>query len=289
MFSLGRILLPVDFSDRSQSAARYAQSLARRFGTELVLIHVLSPPHYELATIEAGGTLLDDLFTARIEHARKQLDGFLASELAGAAVERRLREGDAARQIIETARACHADLILMSTHGYGTFRRFILGSVTAKVLHDALCPVWTGVHIESAPQVEMLELRRIVVAVDLGPQSPQAIAWGLQIASACQARLVIVHALPCAGRTPGAGPIDPAWRQQVTAEIEQRIHALGAPDGVEIALEPGDAPDAVCRYARSVGADLLVIARGSAAGSFGRLRTNAYAIIRESPCPVVSV
>jgi len=45
----------------------------------------------------------------------------------------------------------------------------------------------------------------------------------------------------------------------------------------------------VCRTAERVQADLLVIGRGSAAGIFGRLRTNAYAIIRQSPCPVVSV
>ncbi len=60
MFSLGRILLPVDFSERSQSAGRYAGSLARRFGAQLVLIHVLSPPHYELASMEAGGAILVD-------------------------------------------------------------------------------------------------------------------------------------------------------------------------------------------------------------------------------------
>ena len=39
----------------------------------------------------------------------------------------------------------------MPTHGYGPFRRFILGSNTAKVLHDADCPVWTGVHVEEIP------------------------------------------------------------------------------------------------------------------------------------------
>ena len=42
-------------------------------------------------------------------------------------------------------------------------------------------------------------------------------------------------------------------------------------------------------YSKKMNADLLVIGRGSAAGMFGRLRTNAYAIIRQSPCPVVSV
>lgn len=289
MFSLGRILLPVDFSERSQSAGRYAGSLARRFGAQLVLIHVLSPPHYELASMEAGGAILDDLFTARSEHARNQLNAFLAAELAGVDAERVLCEGDAARQIVETARARGVDVILMPTHGYGTFRRFILGSVTAKVLHDAECPVWTGVHIDSGPEMGTLDLRRIVVAVDLGSQSPKAIGWGRKIAAAYGARLSIVHARPCVSRASASGAADAGWSEELLVEVRQRIHSLGAPEGVEIAVEAGDAPVAVCRYARAVSADLLVIARGSAAGSFGRLRTNAYAIIRESPCPVVSV
>jgi nucleotide-binding universal stress UspA family protein len=45
----------------------------------------------------------------------------------------------------------------------------------------------------------------------------------------------------------------------------------------------------VCTAAERLGADVLVVGRGSAAGMFGRLRTNAYSIIRQSPCPVVSV
>ena len=289
MFSLRRILLPLDFSDRSQAAARYAESLARQFHAQLILMHVLSAPHYEFAALEAGGALLDDLFAARSEHARKQLDGFLASELAGADVERVLCEGDAARQIVETARTREASVILMPTHGYGTFRRFILGSVTAKVLHDAECPVWTGVHIESAPQAEVLDLQRIVIAVDLGPQSSRAIGWGRDIASVYGAKLSIVHALPCADRGPGRDPFDSTRHEELLSQVRPRIRSLGAPDGVEIAVEAGDAPNAVCRHSTAVRADLLVIARGSAAGSFGRLRTNAYALIRESPCPVVSV
>ena len=57
----------------------------------------------------------------------------------------------------------------------------------------------------------------------------------------------------------------------------------------EIAVEGGDPPRVICQVAAANHADLLVIGRGSAAGLFGRLRTNAYAIIRQSPCPVVSV
>jgi nucleotide-binding universal stress UspA family protein len=54
-------------------------------------------------------------------------------------------------------------------------------------------------------------------------------------------------------------------------------------------VEAGEPAKTICAAAERVSADVLVIGRGSAAGVYGRLRTNAYAIIRQSPCPVVSV
>jgi nucleotide-binding universal stress UspA family protein len=57
----------------------------------------------------------------------------------------------------------------------------------------------------------------------------------------------------------------------------------------ELVVEAGDPPKVICEMAQRQPAGLLVIGRGSAAGVFGRLRANAYAIIRQSPCPVVSV
>jgi nucleotide-binding universal stress UspA family protein len=68
------------------------------------------------------------------------------------------------------------------------------------------------------------------------------------------------------------------------AHLQQEMRAEA-----ETVVEGGDPPQVVSRLAAERKADLLVIGRGSAAGLFGRLRTNAYAIIRQSPCPVVSV
>jgi nucleotide-binding universal stress UspA family protein len=68
------------------------------------------------------------------------------------------------------------------------------------------------------------------------------------------------------------------------ARLQQRFGTTA-----ELVVEPGDPPKVVCAIAAKIQAGLLVIGRGSAAGVFGRLRTNAYALIRQSPCPVVSV
>lgn len=288
MRSLARVLLPVDFSERSLGAARYARVLAAHFGSQLILLHALPPPAYEFGALEIGGSMLNELYLCRSVQAENELKGFLVDELAGLDVRRVVVEGDPARKIVEFAHNEQVGLIVMPTHGYGQFRRFILGSITAKVLHDADCPVWTGVHMEDAAP-EAGALGRIACAIDLGPQSLKALEWAAGIAREFGAALTIVHVATCAQAPPEPGA---AWRSELETGIREGIARLQEQAGAreaEVVVRPGDPPKTVCSEARQIRADLLVIGRGSAGGRFGRLRANAYAIIRQSPCPVVSV
>lgn len=289
MRSLSKILLPVDFSERSIGAARYGRMLACRFGAELTLLHVLTPPHYEFGALEIGGSMLTELYTTRSAQVQKELDAFLEPELRGLKVRRVVAEGDPAKRIVEFAHTEETGVIVMPTHGYGGFRRFILGSITAKVLHDADCPVWTGVHMEEAPAVDAAAMKHILCAIDLGPQSGKTLEWAAMLQKEFGGALTVLHAPTCAADSV-AHP-DPARRAEMESRIRQDIAALQQKAGsnAEVRVEPGDPPKVVCGAAQRLGAGLLVIGRGSAGGVFGRLRTNAYAIIRQSPCPVVSV
>lgn len=289
MPTLAKIVVPVDFSERCLGAARYAKALAGRFQSDITLLHVLEPMRYEFSTLEFGGTVMNDLLANRTEQARRQLDAFLAGELSGAQVKRVVLDGDPAEKIVRYAQSEQADVIAMPTHGYGPFRRFILGSVTAKVLHDADCPVLTGVHMEQAA-TESIAFRTVMCALDLGPQSHGALEWAARMAAALGARLALLHAVPCAEVRPGEcfdREATERLARGVRDQLEELAHNL-APNA-EIIIGGGDPPKVVCRHTELARADLLVIGRGSAAGIFGRLRTNAYAIIRQSPCPVVSV
>ncbi len=288
MPSLSKILLPVDFSERSISAAHCAHPLARHFNAELILFHVLPPLEYQYGPAELGGALLSDLYANRSTLVAGDLDRFLDGELTGIRVTRVARDGDPAQQIVAYAHEQAVDLIIMPTHGYGPFRRFILGSNTAKVLHDADCPVWTGIHMEGAPARHAGELNRILCAVDLGPQSAKTLAWAGWLQKEFAAELTLVHVMPAAPRTDDAA--NAAWLRS-RAAVEQELARLQQASGVmaNLCVPTGEPPQAICAMAEKMGADALVIGRGSAAGVYGRLRTNAYAIIRQSPCPVVSV
>ena len=291
MSLLERILLPVDFSERSYGAARYVEALADKQETEISIVHVTTPLNYELSALDVGGTVLNELNADRTAELRQQLDNFAADELKPYRVRRYLFEGDPAKRIVEFAHEQHTTLIVMPTHGYGLFRRFLLGSVTAKVLHDAECPVWTGVHLNESPPLDKIHFRKIVVAVDLCPaQALKAISWGAQMAGCHGGQMVIVHAFPSFEGRSGEY-FDPNWRgyltQTATDEIMKMQQKLGT--NAEVILDSGDPAHVVCNLATLQKADVLVIGRGSAAGVFGRLKANAYSIIRQSSCPVVSV
>ncbi|MFN3324561.1 MAG: universal stress protein [Bryobacteraceae bacterium] len=285
-----KILFPVDFSDQAQGAARYAEALTKKFSAELVLFHVVEPLNFFGGAPEFGGPALTDAYASRKAYAHEKLSQFLAEELAGDNVKRILVEGDPAREIVNYAHANDVDLILMPSHGLGTFRRFIIGSVTAKVLHDAECPVWTSVHIEDAPPARELNFRRIVCAIDLGPQAPCAIQWAGEFAAAHDANLTLVHATPAVAARPSKyldGELSTALAHMAREEMEKLRDQANVKAAVYV--EAGDPSAVVRKVAEETEADLVVIGRGAVASGLGRLRAHSYAMIRQSPCPVVSV
>lgn len=165
MFSLKKILLPVDFSDRSSAVAPYAKAFASQFQSQLVLLHVEESPPY----LRGLRTIAHPTGRAEyIKQLKSELSSLFSSEFEGLAVTQDLVEGDPATRIVEYVHANQVDLIMMPTRGFGPYRQFLLGSITAKVLHDSDCPVWTTTHIEEALPVQPVSYQKIACAVDLG-------------------------------------------------------------------------------------------------------------------------
>jgi len=140
------ILFPVDFSERCRAVRPFAQSMAVRYNAKLTLLHVVQistdmygvsaiyPPAFDLSAMSAD--------------AAEDLKTFLDPHEPKVPIHRIVELGDPAAYITAYADANGVDLIMMPTHGYGKFRGLLLGSVTAKVLHDAKCAVWTSTHTE---------------------------------------------------------------------------------------------------------------------------------------------
>jgi nucleotide-binding universal stress UspA family protein len=287
MLPISRILFPVDFSDRCAEMISYVKLIAAKYRAEITLLHVLNAG---IAVPETGAwpaAYLSDWTSQRAD----KLERFGKNELGGLPVRRLLYEGEAEKQIVATAQAEKMQLVIMPTHGYGKFRKFLIGSTTSKVLHDLDCPVLTGAHLRVPDETEPRKIANIVCAIDLGPTSCDVLTWAARVSCDFQACLSIIHTVP---------RVEPSlkivfssdMKEQMESVIRRDIEKIQTAAGAKkttVCIEEGDVAGSVCSYASSVGADLLVIGRGRKSTDFGRLRTNAYSIIRQSTCPVLSV
>lgn len=292
MPGLSRVLVPVEFSPRCRGAVQYAEALAAHFHCEIVLLHVVIPPLASFSSFEAMAySSAEDLTREIVDQRTTELEAFPCAVPDAAIVRRVVLEGDPTQSIVEFAQSEKCDMIVMPTHAYGPFRRFLLGSVTAKVLHDAICPVWTGPHMESAPDYSTLHFHNVVCAIDLGLHSREVMCWAAGFAREFGAALTVVHAIPASATRLGGFYFDPDWRTQLTRAAIERITFLREEMEIEasVAIEAGEPPIVVAAAAEMLKADLLVIGRGSTPRAHGHLPTNAYAIVRQSQCPVVTI
>jgi nucleotide-binding universal stress UspA family protein len=291
MATFRKILFPVDFSDRCKGAANYVEAFAGRFGSTVILLHVVESTVGQPGYMEFGGLASSLQWEDRNARAQEALDEFQREHFRTGAVkvEKRLEVSDPARTIAKIANEEGVNLIMMPTHGYGGFRRFLLGSVTAKVLDDVACPVWTGVHMEAAPVLDAISIRNILCAVDLKKASEKALKMAGELAEEYGAELTAVYAVPGSDALPER-LMDMELRQDLIAKAREQLTSLCGKLGVpaRIFVDAGEVAVVVGVAAQNYKADLLVMGRAQHAG-LGRLRTHAYAIIRESPCPVLSV
>ena len=291
MLSIQKILVPVVFTDTSQHVVHQAAWLARRFHAEMILLHVVTPLSYPAGGLESGHEITArDLHAHIVQRAQKDLDQALQPELDGIAVTRVLLRGDPAHEIVKRARDRNVDLIVMSTHGYGAFYRFLLGSVTAKVLHESHCPVWTGAHLEEAPAREF-SIRHVLCSVDLSGHSHHTASLAAEMAAAVDAKLTLVHITASVEiYGPGGSHVDPAWKETIVGFAAKEIAKLQQDVGTkaEVIIDSGNVPELLNRAAEQTKADVLVIGYSPLRGHLGD-NGNGYGIIRESHLPVLSV
>lgn len=264
-----RILVPVDLEPRSLGAACYALKLAAEFRAQVVAVHVKGLD-WRLRTPEMA---IQD----RI-HAMARSSDFRMIEA----------DGSPAEVIVPLARRERADLIVMPTRGFGRIHRLFEQSVTARVLREAHCPVWTGT--ADFADFSIRPIRRVLCLLAPGPSSGQVMHWAKRLAGHFHARLAVVHASP---------QFEPSPANVCDGEPDLETGPLGLKDAGAVEaggresptvwLESAQPARAVGELAERLGAGVLVVGRGSATGLFGHSRAASYEVVRRAPCPVVVV
>ena len=154
MPTINRILAPTDFSEDSANALEYAEDLARKYGAELILLHIdqiITPiaigpapgAGYDPTAIEAVGRVADEQRAIAQRELEKMTERLKATGLKVRGV---LKIGTPFLEIVTTAKSEAADLIVMGTHGRTGIAHILMGSVAERVVRKAPCPVLTVRH-----------------------------------------------------------------------------------------------------------------------------------------------
>jgi nucleotide-binding universal stress UspA family protein len=294
MAGFHHILFPIDFSERCRAVRPFVKSLARKFNAKITLMHTLGVPRGFYGGVDASYPIVVD-WDAMKNDAVDHMNRFLTEDDAGDdSFRQEVRAvavvGEAAAEIVDLTMADNVDLIMMPTHGYGPFRTMLLGSVTAKVLHDCDCPVWTAAHTDAPALPEHVKCDNVMCAVDTTPDAIRIIKRAVDLAEGLHAKLRVVHAVPPVDHSPLIR-FEDVFRADIMRLGRESVMKLQAEAGanLELCMEMGAVSKVVRAAAEHHAADLVIIGHGKVHEAMGRLRTNAYTIIRDAPCPVLSL
>jgi nucleotide-binding universal stress UspA family protein len=288
-----KILFPIDFSDAAAAMVPYVAEMAQRFNATVTVLNAFDA----VADFSLAPSLLDPFnsepiaipYTRELQELRKQreqhLQEFSQAQFSRVAHTTRIEDGDPATVIERTAQRENTDLIMMPTKGHGRFRRLLFGSVAAKVLHDVRCPVLTSAHEPHQGSASTTGYRSILCAVELNPEADVVLAAAALIAQTYGARICLLHIEPSFREHGGQGSA-----QTIRSAFEGALNAESRGVG-DLTVRVLDAaiPEGIRRAAIEEKADLVVVGRGHQRETLSRIWSHLYTIIRESPCPVLSV
>lgn len=281
-----RILLPVDFCEQQILAVPHVKAMAQQFGATITLLHVVKFP------IPWDGdlpSLPDSYCVDREVRASRSLAATARLQFDGCRIEISVRHGDPAAQILAYARERGIDLIMMPSTSRTRLGPALLGSVTADVLSESDCAVWTCMFPHCQSTADTPALKSVLCAVDLGPESRQLIEIAASIGNATGAKVRLVHAVP--GE-------DNMMQRSMNFELQAFLEDCARRAAAKLQRDAGTAFDLCLKVgtpahvidvvARHHDADLVLIGRGKLRHWAGPLRTGAWSIVRDSPCPVLS-
>jgi nucleotide-binding universal stress UspA family protein len=282
--SIKNILFATDFTAASEAALPYTLELARKYGSRVVITHVIEPiPNIGLPLdplpgeekeirAEAGEKMRrfsEDVFFGDVPHETVLRRGYILDALRGLIAEKKI------------------DLLVVGTHGRSAIELLIVGSVAEEILRKSPIPVITiGPHVRPFSSGHAL-LRTVLFPTNFSEASARALPYAYSMAQENNARLLALHMV----RPVIAEGVDFTKDALLSAEHQLRNFVPSVPGcDLEYVVRTDGASDGILSLANDTHADLIVMGMhaGSAASAHAPWST-AHQVVSHAPCPVLSV
>jgi len=292
MLEIKLILCPIDFSEFSLRAYRYALSIAEHYRSKVVAQHIVELWRYPSAGFAASASLYDEFCQAVLENGKEKLQEFVKNHTEGEIQpELVVHHGRAPDSILSFAEAQKADVIVMGTHGHRGYDRLMLGSVTERVMRTASCPVLAVCQpprdstTTGKEQSQAHRLYRILYCTDFSENSDPALNYAMSAAEEYDAELTLLHVLEEVS--------GPAKTEKAIAAATERLENLIPPEGrkslkTRTAVRMGKPYRQIIQFAVEAQIDMVAMGvRGRGALDLAVFGSTTYRVLQLGPCPVL--
>jgi nucleotide-binding universal stress UspA family protein len=293
MPEIRRILCPIDFSEFSEIAYGYARSLAQHYRAKLFVEHVVELYQYPWTGFVPNARVYEEFIQHLLHQAEEKIQEFVKSPADHyLEPERIVEEGEASDSILAFAEGRKTDLLVMGTHGRRGLDRLMLGSVTARVIRKAPCPVLAvrkPPH-DSSPsgqQQDLVHLRRILFCADFSQNSRWALDYALSLATEYQAELTLLHVLEDISVS--------ANIEQAVARATKQLDQLVPPEGckvsrINVLVRVGKPYQQIIQLATEAQSDVVIMAvSGRSALDLAVFGSTTDRVLTLGPCPALVI
>ena len=284
------ILSAIDFSTFTDTIFSYSVTLCKKYDAKLFLVHVATDLN---RLLEHNETTLDVevIQKENIRYAQERLE----ERVKGLPVENEIiiGQGTPADIISRLASEQQADMVITATHGKAGFKRFLLGSVTEKLIKTLHCPLLVlppQEHASMPPDAVEIKLNKILVGCDFSSDSQLAFDYGLSMAQEFQAELHLSHVIK-----PSLYENEREGIDQLRGRLEKKLDGM-VPEAcrdwctVKSVLLDGEPYIALVEYAKEQEMDMIVLGiRGHTLLEKLLVGATTDRLIRHSPAPVLAV
>ena len=279
--SLKNILYATDFSRYSDAALPFALSIARKYGSKIFAVHVVSlSPFANSSPTQAWQALV----AQAVREAQETMDR-VKGRWSHVPHETLLRKGEIWSELSKLIQQKEIDLVVCGTHGRTGLSKIVMGSVAEDVYRHAPCPVLTiGPNVVGEPE-SVGDIHTILYATDFSPESLAAVPYAVSLAQENQARLYLLHVT--------GTPVSPLAERELAGSLLSLI-----PPDSELDCAPkafvdfGEPARKITELAEELKVDLIVLGprRSSRLGSLSHLpQSTAHYVVSKAICPVLTV